>query len=221
MFLLTTPLVFLALLVGVPAGQAGRTPADLARDLQAKYERIQSFSADFEHVYEGGVLRKKVTERGTVIVRKPGQMRWTYTAPEKKEFVSDGRKLYSYIPDDKQVIVSAVPPADEASSPALFLAGKGSITRDFTASPASVPGLRPDEDAVQLVPKKPQEEYDWLVLVVARGSLELRRLVTTDAQGGTSTFVFSRFRENVRLAADAFTFKIPRGVEVIDGSRSR
>jgi outer membrane lipoprotein carrier protein len=221
MFLPTTPLVFLALLFGVQSGQAGRTPADLARDLQARYERIQSFSADFEHVYEGGVLRKKVTERGTVIVRKPGQMRWTYAAPEKKEFVSDGRKLYSYIPEDKQVIVSAIPPADEASSPALFLAGKGSITRDFTPSHASVPGLGPDEDAVQLVPKRPQDEYDWLVLVVARGSLDLRRLVTSDAQGGTSTFVFSRFRENVPLAADAFTFKIPRGVEVIDGSRSR
>jgi outer membrane lipoprotein carrier protein len=219
---LTAPLAIVAsLAIGAQAGPARRSPADLARDLQAKYERIQSFSADFEHVYEGGVLRKKVSEHGTVVVRKPGQMRWTYTTPEKKEFVSDGRKLYSYIPDDKQVIVSPVPPADEASSPALFLAGKGSITRDFNASAASVPGLGPDEEALQLVPRKPQEEYDWLVLVVARGSLALRRLVTTDAQGGTSTFVFSRFRENVPLPADAFVFKIPRGVEVIDGSRSR
>ncbi len=196
-------------------------PQDLARDLQRKYEQIQSFSADFEHVYEGGVLRKKVTERGTVVVRKPGMMHWTYTSPEKKEFVSDGKKLYSYIPDDRQVIVSPVPPADEASSPALFLAGKGSITRDFKASAASVPGLSSDEYALKLLPARQQEEYDWLVLVVARGSLELRRLVTADSQGGTSTFVFSRFRENVKLPDSAFTFRIPRGVEVIDGSRSR
>ena len=167
------------------------------------------------------MLRKKVTERGTVVVRKPGMMHWTYTSPEKKEFVSDGKKLYSYIPDDRQVIVSPVPPADEASSPALFLAGKGSIARDFKASEASVPGLASDEYALKLVPAKPQEEYDWLVLVVARGSLELRRLVTADSQGGTSTFVFSRFRENVKLPDSAFTFRIPRGVEVIDGSRSR
>ena len=103
---------------------------------------MRDFSADFEHVYEGGVLKKKVTERGTVLVKKPGMMRWTYTSPEKKEFVSDGRKLYSYVPEDRQVVVSAVPPADEASSPALFLAGKGDILRDFTPSMAGVPGHR-------------------------------------------------------------------------------
>jgi outer membrane lipoprotein carrier protein len=166
-------------------------------------------------------MRKKVTERGSVLVRKPGLMHWTYTSPEKKEFVSDGKKMYSYIPEDRQVIVSPVPPADEASSPALFLAGKGNITRDFTPSIPTIAGLGPDEHALKLVPTRPQQEYEWLVLVVARGSLELRRLVTADSQGGTSTFVFSHFRENVKLPDSAFAFKIPRGVEVIDGSRSR
>jgi outer membrane lipoprotein carrier protein len=201
--------------------QTPPTPQDLARDLQRKYEQIQSFSADFEHIYEGGVLRKKVTERGSVVVRKPGMMHWTYTSPEKKEFVSDGKKMYSYIPEDRQVIVSLVPPADDASSPALFLAGKGNIARDFTAASATPPALAADEFALKLAPTRPQQEYDWLVLVVARGSLDLRRLVTADSQGGTSTFVFSHLRENVKLPDSAFTFRIPRGVEVIDGSRSR
>jgi outer membrane lipoprotein carrier protein len=196
-------------------------PQGLARDLQKKYEQVQTFSADFEHIYEGGVLRKKVTERGRVVIKKPGMMHWTYTSPEKKEFVSDGRKMYSYIPEDRQVVVSPVPAADEASSPALFLAGKGDIDADFTASAATLPNLGPDEYALKLVPRQPQQEYDWLVLVVARDSLQLRRLITTDAQGGTSTFVFSHLRENVKLPDEAFTFRIPRGVDVIDGSRSR
>lgn len=211
----------IVMLAPVQAPAPAVAPDEMARNLQRKYDQIQSFSADFEHVYEGGVLRKKVTERGAVVIKKPGLMHWTYTTPEKKEFVSDGRKMYSYIPEDRQVIVTPVPPADEASSPALFLAGKGNIARDFTASAASVAGMAPDEYALKLVPRKPQQEYDWLVLVVARDTLQLRRLVTTDAQGGTSTFIFSHFRENVRLPDAAFTFRIPRGVEVIDGTRSR
>lgn len=218
---MTTLPLFVLVSAVLAQAPAGPSPEELARNLQKKYEQIQSFTADFEHIYEGGVLRKKVVERGTVMIRKPGLMRWTYTAPEKKEFVSDGRKLYSYIPEDRQVIVTPVPAADEASSPALFLAGKGNIARDFAASAATVPGLRPDEYALKLVPRAPQQEYDWLVVVVARDSLQIRRLVTTDAQGGTSTFVFSRFRENAKLPDGAFTFRIPRGVEVIDGSRSR
>ena len=67
-------------------------------------------------------------------------MRWTYTKPEEKIFVSDGLKLYSYIPADKQVYVATVPPGDQASTPALFLAGKGNLMRDFTVAPATRPG---------------------------------------------------------------------------------
>jgi len=155
-------------------------------------------------------------------VKKPGMMRWTYASPEKKEFVSDGRTLYSYVPVDQQVIVSAVPPADEASSPALFLAGKGDILRDYTPAIVSVAGLTPSDVALKLVPATPQREYDWIVLVLDRATLQIRRLITTDAQGGTSTFVFTRLRENVGLPDKAFAFTIPRGVDVItDGSHKR
>ena len=83
-----------------------RPTADtVARDLQRKYDRVTDFSADFVHSYRGGVLKQQATERGTLLVKKPGKMRWEYTAPEKKLFVSDGHKIYSYIPQDRQVIV--------------------------------------------------------------------------------------------------------------------
>lgn len=205
----------------IPGAQPAPSAADIARSLQRRYEQVRDFSADFEHVYEGGLLGKKITERGTLLVKKPGMMRWVYTNPEKKEFVSDGRKLYSYVPADRQVMVSSVSPADDASSPALFLAGKGNILRDFTPSLATVPGTTPDEVALKLVPTRPQREYDWIVLVVERASLQIRRLITKDAQGGTSTFIFTRMRENIGLSDKAFAFSIPRGVDVITDAVKR
>ena len=218
-------MAIVALLAGTVAASPqplARSAADLARDVQRKYEQVRDFAADFEHVYEGGVLKKKVTERGTVLVKKPGMMRWTYTSPEKKEFVSDGRRLYSYVPEDRQVVVSAVPPSNEASSPALFLAGKGDILRDFAPSVSGVPGVGTSEVALKLVPSTPQREYDWIILVLDRTTLQIRQLVTTDSQGGTSTFIFSRLRENVGLPDKTFTFTIPRGVDVItDASLKR
>lgn len=215
-------LLVLSWLAAAPAPQAAPAAVELARNLQRKYEQVRDFSADFEHIYEGGVLRKKLTERGTLLVKKPGMMRWVYTSPEKKEFVSDGRTFYAYVPADKQVIVSTVPPADEASSPAMFLAGKGSIQRDFTPRIAAAEGLAASELALELVPRTRQNEYDWIILVVDRATLQIRRLVTADSQGGTSTFVFTRLRENVGLPDKAFAFTIPRGVDIVtDGSRTR
>jgi outer membrane lipoprotein carrier protein len=216
--LLSAALVAFA--VEPPAGQP--PAADLARALQRKYEQVRDFSASFEHAYEGGVLRTRVTERGTVLVKKPGRMRWTYTTPERKVFVSDGRRFYSYLPEDRQVIVSPVAPADEAGSPALFLAGQGDLLRDFTPSAPEVTGLTASQVALKLVPVRPQRDYDWIVLVLDRRSLQIERLITTDAQGGTSTFTFSDWRDNVGLPDKAFTFTVPRGVDVItDESRSR
>jgi outer membrane lipoprotein carrier protein len=195
---------------------ADQTAAELAAALQRKYDSVKDFSADFTHTYQGGVLRKKITERGHLIVKKPGKMRWEYSAPEPKQFVSDGMKMYSYIPQDKQVIVASVPAENEATTPALFLAGRGSLTRDFNPSLENVPvGMPAGSRVLKLVPKARQPEYDSLVLVVDPATLALRGLVTIDAQGGTSSFTFTDLQENTGVADKAFAFKIPRGVDVI------
>jgi outer membrane lipoprotein carrier protein len=205
---------------GLHGQAADRPPADeIARALQKKYDAVRDFSADFVHTYQGGVLRKKASERGTVLIKKPGLMRWTYTAPDKKEFVSDGVKLYSYMPADRQVIVSPAPREDEATTGVAFLAGRGNLLRDFTVSYAD--GGAPDEYVLKLVPKQPQPEYEWLHLAADRGTLTLRRLVTADQQGGTSTLAFTNLKENVGIPDKSFAFKMPRGVDVVNqGPRS-
>src|SRR4026208_220670 len=199
--------------------QTRPAPDALARSLQQRYQGIKDFSADFVHSYRGGVLKTQSQERGTISVKKPSRMRWTYTAPEKKEFVSDGLKIYSYIPQDKQVIVSAVPPDNQATTPALFLAGKGDIVRDFSASYAqpTVPGTL----ALKLAPRRNEPDYEYLVVAVDPTSLQIRALTTRDHEGGESTLVFTNLKENQGISDKVFAFRIPRGVDVItDGSHN-
>jgi outer membrane lipoprotein carrier protein len=192
---------------------------DLAQSLQRKYDTIHDFSADFIHTYEGGVLHKQITERGHVLVKKPGKMKWDYTSPEKKLFISDGVRVYQYIPADRQVIQGAVPKDDQPGAPILFLAGKGNLVRDFTASIGELPKASPpDSEALKLVPKAAQPDYDWLLLVIDRQSLTLRTLVTMDGQGGRSSISFVNLKENVSPADKEFAFNIPRGVDVINDS---
>ncbi len=197
------------------------TADDLARAIQTKYDRVIDWSADFVHSYRGGMLRTEAVERGEVKIKRPGQMRWIYQSPERKEFVSDGVRIYAYIPADRQVIISLVPAADEATTPALFLAGKGSVTRDFVASIPDPADAAPGSSALKLTPKQHQAEYDWIVVEVDPQTRQVRRLVTLDAQGGRSTFLFSHVRENVGLPNSEFLFIIPRGVDVITDGQAR
>jgi outer membrane lipoprotein carrier protein len=209
-------------LLVTPLQGADLSAAALAQALQKKYDTVRDFSADFVHTYRGGVLKRTVTERGHVVVKKPGKMRWEYTSPEEKLFVSDGLKLYAYVPQDRQVVVTAVPPENEANTPALFLAGKGSITRDFTVSDGELPpGMPPGTRSLKLVPKTPQPEYDALLLSVNPETLALRGLQWVDPQGGVSSMSFTNLKENIGAADKQFAFHVPRGVDVVSDAPRR
>lgn len=211
-------LILLLLCACTVVSAAPESAVDVARGIQRKYDATRSFATDFVHTYEGGVLRKKVTERGTLVVKKPGRMRWSYTSPEEKLFVSDGRKMYAYVPADRQVVVTQVPEGDRATAPVLFLAGKGNLTRDFEVTFAEGTAAPANSYALRLAPKRREPEYDWLVLFVDRQTLQLRGLSTRDQQGGTSTFTFSKLQENVTVPDNVFSFKVPRGVEVVENT---
>lgn len=198
---------------------ASPSAQEVAAALQKKYDSIRDFTADFVHQAEGGVLRKKTTERGTLHVKKPGKMRWNYTVPEKKEFVSDGNRMYLYVPADKQVMVSQMPAADQATTAVLFLVGRGSLTRDFKVSFAQ--GGSGDTHSLRLDPKLPERDYDWLQVVVDKSTLQIRSLSAADASGGRQTFSLSNFKENVGLADKLFVFKIPRGADVVPVGNAR
>jgi outer membrane lipoprotein-sorting protein len=139
-------------------------------------------------------------------------MRWTHLAPEKKELIADGLQFWDYRPVDKVVLVRALPKEDEASTALLFLAGRGSLTRDFTAS---LPPSHPEgEWHVNLVPKARQSDFTSLVVQMDRGSMALRGLVKID-ETGIWTYKFQNLKENVGLADKSFTFSPPAGVEII------
>jgi outer membrane lipoprotein carrier protein len=196
--------------------------AELAAALQKKYATVRDFSADFVQTYRGGVLNRQMKDTGRVMVRKPGKMRWEYKTPEEKLFVSDGTSIYWYVPQDRQAEKRPMPADDQASTPALFLAGKGDITRDFTPALVERPaGQTEGTVSLKLVPRTPQAEYDWLIIVVDPTTLSIRGLVTGDSQGGTSSFSFTNMKENVGLADKLFTFTPPRGVEVVNESPAR
>ena len=207
--------------LAVPAVLGAQAPpsADaIARALQTRYQGIQDFSADFVQTYRGGVLKTRTNQRGTVAVKKPGKMRWVYTGPERNELISDGRKIYWYVPEDKQVTVSDVGAEGQASTSLTFLTGKGDIARDFT--PSFVESATPGALALKLVPRRAEPDYEYLVVTINPATLQMQALTTRDRQGGENTITFTNMKENRRLPDKTFVFTPPRGVNVVtDGTR--
>ncbi|HQZ39419.1 MAG TPA: outer membrane lipoprotein chaperone LolA [Vicinamibacterales bacterium] len=187
----------------------------LATRVQARYATIKDFEGSFVQTYEGGILRTRTTESGTLAVKQPGRFRFVYTKPERKEFVSDGVRIYSYLVADKQVIVSPAPGPGEGTTPALFLAGRADIGRDFTASFAPLPDAAEGLVTLKLVPRASDPDYEWFGIGVDANSLQIRHLVAVDRNGGRSSFAFSNLKENRGVPDNTFRFLIPRGVDVV------
>jgi outer membrane lipoprotein carrier protein len=217
---MTVRLFALAVLVALAASASTASQthdaAAVTAKVQARYAAIKDFEGDFVQTYEGGVLRTKTTEGGTMSVKQPGLFRFVYNKPERKEFVSDGTNIYTYLVADKQVIVSPAPGPGESTTPALFLAGRADIARDFTPSAISLPSAPAGLLTVKLEPRKPDPDYEWFALGVDPATFQIRHLVALDRQGGRSAFTFTNVKENRGLTDNTFRFRIPRGVDVVN-----
>jgi len=207
-------IAILALAVSAVAAapQATPTAASVAQRIQAHYDTVRSFTANFTQTYKGGYLPQTSADHGTLKVLKPGRFRWEYASGSKQLFVANGVDLKYYNPEDKVGTVEPLPKGDDAETNLLFLAGRGDLTRDFEAT---LPAQQPEGLWVlNLTPKKPQPQYKSLELSVDRATLELRGLVTHEAQGGVSTFAFTNLRENTRLSDKDFEFGFPKGTQI-------
>ena len=197
------------------AAQPAPTAQDVAQQLQAHYNGVLDFVADFTQSYKSPIGRQTTQDRGRVRIKKPGRMWWEYKA-QKVQVVADGTLIYTYLPDDRKLYVAPLPKTDEASSAMMFLAGRGDLRRDFTPSLAA--SQPPGSWRLELAPKTPQADFKTLALIVNRTTLALEGLVTTDEAQGVTTYGFTNLKENAGLGDAEFVFnisKIPKDVEVI------
>jgi outer membrane lipoprotein carrier protein len=202
-------------LLGVEAQPPGAPPIDqLVHSLQLKYNSVRDFSADFEHQYTGGLLNISLVEHGTVLIKKPGKMRWNYVTAEEKLYVSNGETFYSYFPRDRQVIMTEIPPDDRGSTPMSFLAGRGNLSEDFDVTYEDI-STSPDNWVRRLTPRVPDAGYEWLVVTVDRSNLSITGLSTSDFQGGKSTYIFTGLKENQNLPDSAFEFTVPDEIDIV------
>ncbi len=83
------------------SGQQADLSVDrVAEGVDRHYNNLNSLRSQFTETYRGaGVTR---TESGTLWLRRPGKMRWEYTGPKEKIFVSDGKTAYFYVPGERQ-----------------------------------------------------------------------------------------------------------------------
>ena len=154
----------------------------------------------------------KVVERGSgsFAFARPGKFRWTYEKPHQQLLVGDGRKLWIYDPDLKQVTVKQVDQA-LSSTPAALLAGRDDITKLFTLRDA---GTSDGLAWVDATPKSPDTGFERVRLGLDGKTLAAMEL--QDSLGGRTVLRFSDLKANVAVPPATFQFTPPAGADVLD-----
>jgi outer membrane lipoprotein carrier protein len=207
-------------LLAVTAGGSAQAPAartdvpsakDLAAKVDAHYNHLHTLTAHFTERYRGmGIDR---TETGTLVLSKPGRMRWEYDAPSGKIFVLDGKSAVSYTPGDSQALRTPAKQLDDLRSPLRFLLGHTEIAKELDGLTMT---LVNGGYTLSGVPKGMQQTVQSIGITVdAGGQILGMRIVQTD--GAETNFVFGNIRENVPTPDSEFEFNPPPGVTIIDG----
>ena len=203
--------IFLALLQ-VPTPNLNTLIDGVARS----FVQMKDFTADFVQVFEDPLNRKQ-QESGHLYLRRPRMMRWEYQRPEGNLFISDGKTVYFYVPADRQVNKEAVRDTFDDRIPLMFLLGRGDLRSEFTRF--ELLNTKPFLQGTKVVRMYPRRKTDLseVVMEVDPANFQIRRLLLTHSDGSRQEFIFSNIRINSGVPASLFDFKVPAGVEVVDG----
>ena len=110
------------LLFGLTAFAADFDVAQTLKGIETRYNGAKTLSLSFSETYASRGRRR--SEKGDLFLRKPGRMRWQYTAPAGKLFVSDGKFVFSYLPEENVAEKMKLKETDDMRAPLAFLLGK-------------------------------------------------------------------------------------------------
>lgn len=215
--LLARKLAALLVLAGLvlPAFPAQNDVAAIAKTVDRRYNRLKTLRADFVEIYRGAGIARQ--ESGTMLLKRPGKMRWDYRQPREKLFLSDGKTAYFYVPGDRQARKAPIKKLDDLRSPLRFLLGRTRLAKEFDDLRIEPGAGAAGNIVLRGTPKHLADRVADIQLEVTTEG-QIVRIVAEEIDGTITEFRFSNATENLLLADSLFKFTVPPGVEVVQGA---
>ena len=205
--------------------RAKGAPADriLAR-VKVYYAALKDYEAEFIQTYTKVALSQTTESRGTLQIKKPGFMRWSYLKPAEKVWIVDGDTLYVADPEFEQVYVDRNFKTAELERSISFLWGRGRLDDAFDArlgDPREEGGdprkeRLPEGFSLLVLTPRRGATYTKLTLVVNRRSGEVVASTLYETAGNTNRFRFMKPKLNQGLPRALFRFETPEGWAVVE-----
>ena len=190
---------------------AAQPSPNLLQTVDAHYNHLKSLRCRYVESYSGmGVSR---FEYGTLTLKKPGLMRWSYDKPVGKVFLLDGKFAWFYTPGDAQAQRIPARQMDDLRTPLRLLLGHTDLKKELGNVAITAEG---ENFRINGVPRGMESRVKQLTLhVSADGRIDEMKVEELD--GATTDFKFTDITENIPTNDADFKFTPPAGVTVING----
>ena len=200
-----------ALISVFPAHAKAQSDSTLIRRVDDHYNHLRTLRAHYTEHYTGMGLDR--TETGTLTLKKPGLMRWSYDQPPGKVFVLDGKFGWFYTPGDAQVSRTPAKQLDDLRSPLRFLLGHTQLAKELDHITTEPEG---SNTRISGIPKGMAQRVRQLSLTVNPAGI-IQSMKIEEIDGATTGFTFTGIEENAPVAPSDFVFTLPTGISIVDG----
>jgi outer membrane lipoprotein-sorting protein len=197
------------------AGSAQVSAApDLFDELHARVraleEKRQTIRAKFTETTVSSLLVKPMVSEGTLVGAKPASLAMTYTSPERRTIVVDGRRMLTTRPVLGERELVDITEIMKQVEHYFVNATPDELRKHFTVHAFVDPEI-PAWYQIDLVPTRKQirQGLDRLQIWIARDPLLLAQIRITFAGGDTTTVAIKDAELNVPLPPDAFKVDVP------------
>ncbi|MEW8315903.1 MAG: outer membrane lipoprotein chaperone LolA [Candidatus Thiodiazotropha endolucinida] len=178
------------------------------QQLEAFLKDLTTLQADFEQTLQQDD-DQAYSSNGVFYLKRPGLLRWEYTAPSEQLIVADGDRIWLYDIELEQVSHRSQRAA-LVGTPAQLLSDQAPISEHFQVYDlGEADGL----SWVELLPREKESQFSSLRLALNENNLQ--RMEMIDNLGQTTRFVFDNLQRNLPLDAALFTLKPPPMIDLI------
>ncbi len=156
------------------------------------------------------------TAQGTVLIKRPGMMRWEYEKPDPQLIVTDGKVLWIYRPEDRQVMVGDAPDYFGGGKGAGFLSNVKTVEDNFVVVPDQPD---PTHYVLKLIPKKEKYDVASVRLWITRDRFEIDEVATENRFGDETRLTFTDLTFGLNPDDSLFHFKVPPETDVLQLNR--
>ena len=211
----------------------GADLAQVVRALEQGYSTLNDLQADFNQKSTLKAMKHEEKGGGELFLKKgsgkDAMFRFNYSKP-KQQIISNGKKVWYYLPDQKQVMVMDLSQLySQGNGVALnYLTGMGHVSKDFNIVFSGEARDKKGNYNLELVPKQKSAAMAKLQLTVEGAAVEsflakgrpgtpfpIVSSTVTDQMGNSTRIEFSNIKTNRGMESARFSFRIPAGVEVV------